>query len=145
MPWTNGGRLVKPRPEPVMPLKPDQVAKFAKYFVSRKTVQTPKGAYHLLQALHTLTTNKSVTQSQLLLFNSSIDRTSCIFMSSNAWLFRIQIIAMNVSNFLPMNWQNSLKMARVERLLDVKPGTLLSISSIGYFNYCKQCSPISRI
>merc|ERR1712168_581610 len=35
-----------------------QAVKFANYFLSRKSVQQAKGAYHLLEALTTLTNNK---------------------------------------------------------------------------------------
>jgi len=40
------------------PMTPDQMNKFAAYFMSRLTVQTPKGAYSLLDVLNILTTNK---------------------------------------------------------------------------------------
>lgn len=40
-----------------VPLTKNQVVKFANYFLSRKSVQTPKGVWSLLEALHTLTTN----------------------------------------------------------------------------------------
>lgn len=36
----------------------EQAAKFSNYFVTRKSVQTPKGAWSLLNVLQTLTTNK---------------------------------------------------------------------------------------
>ena len=35
-----------------------QSVKFANYFLTRKSVQSPKGCYHLMEALSTLTTNK---------------------------------------------------------------------------------------
>ncbi|XP_014293921.1 dolichyl-diphosphooligosaccharide--protein glycosyltransferase subunit 2 [Halyomorpha halys] len=39
-------------------ISPDQATKFSNYFVTRKSVQTPKGAWSLLNVLQTLTTNK---------------------------------------------------------------------------------------
>ncbi|KAK6618090.1 hypothetical protein RUM44_002532 [Polyplax serrata] len=41
-----------------VPLTNDQSVKFANYFLSRKSVQTPKGVWSLLEALNALTTNK---------------------------------------------------------------------------------------
>ena len=35
-----------------------QSVKFANYFLTRKSVQSPKGCYHLMEALNTLTSNK---------------------------------------------------------------------------------------
>ncbi|XP_067009098.1 dolichyl-diphosphooligosaccharide--protein glycosyltransferase subunit 2 [Anabrus simplex] len=40
------------------PITGDQAVKFANYFLSRRSVQTPKGAYSLLEVLQTLTNNK---------------------------------------------------------------------------------------
>ncbi|XP_046989739.1 dolichyl-diphosphooligosaccharide--protein glycosyltransferase subunit 2 [Schistocerca americana] len=40
------------------PITGDQAVKFANYFLSRRSVQTPKGAYSLLEVLNTLTNNK---------------------------------------------------------------------------------------
>lgn len=40
------------------PISKMQSAKFANYFLSRKSVQTSRGAFNLLEALETLTTNK---------------------------------------------------------------------------------------
>lgn len=42
-----------------LPLTYDQAVKFANYFLSRKSVQIPKGVWSLLDALNTLTTNKA--------------------------------------------------------------------------------------
>ncbi|CAB3360708.1 Hypothetical predicted protein [Cloeon dipterum] len=40
------------------PISGDQVTKFANFFISRKSVQSPKGVYSLLEVLQTLTSNK---------------------------------------------------------------------------------------
>jgi oligosaccharyltransferase complex subunit delta (ribophorin II) len=40
------------------PITGDQAVKFANYFLSRRSVQTAKGAYSLLEVVHTLTDNK---------------------------------------------------------------------------------------
>ncbi|XP_023714512.1 dolichyl-diphosphooligosaccharide--protein glycosyltransferase subunit 2 [Cryptotermes secundus] len=40
------------------PITGDQAVKFANYFLSRRSVQTAKGAYSLLEVVHTLTNNK---------------------------------------------------------------------------------------
>ena len=40
------------------PIQNDQALMFSNYFLSRKSVQTPKGAYFLLNALKTLSNNK---------------------------------------------------------------------------------------
>jgi len=42
------------------PISGEQASKFANFFVSRKSVQTPKGVYSLLEVLQTLTTNKVI-------------------------------------------------------------------------------------
>jgi oligosaccharyltransferase complex subunit delta (ribophorin II) len=42
------------------PITADQATKFANFFVSRKSVNTPKGAYSLLDVLQTLTSNKVI-------------------------------------------------------------------------------------
>lgn len=40
------------------PIQNDQALMFSNYLLSRKSVQTPKGAYFLLSALKTLSNNK---------------------------------------------------------------------------------------
>lgn len=40
------------------PLTGEQAVKFTNYFLSRRSVQTSKGAYSLLDVLNTFTTNK---------------------------------------------------------------------------------------
>lgn len=40
------------------PITGDQAVKFANYFLSRRSVQTAKGAYSLLEVVNTLTNNK---------------------------------------------------------------------------------------
>jgi oligosaccharyltransferase complex subunit delta (ribophorin II) len=40
------------------PITGDQAVKFANYFLSRRSVQTAKGAYNLLEVVNTLTNNK---------------------------------------------------------------------------------------
>lgn len=40
------------------PLTQEQAIKFANYFLSRKSVQTPKGVWSLLEALQIFSTNK---------------------------------------------------------------------------------------
>jgi oligosaccharyltransferase complex subunit delta (ribophorin II) len=40
------------------PIQNDQVLMFSNYLLSRKSVQTPKGAYYLLNALKTLSNNQ---------------------------------------------------------------------------------------
>ncbi|XP_059484421.1 dolichyl-diphosphooligosaccharide--protein glycosyltransferase subunit 2 [Neocloeon triangulifer] len=40
------------------PISGDQATKFANFFVSRKSVQSPKGVFSLLEVLHTMTSNK---------------------------------------------------------------------------------------
>jgi oligosaccharyltransferase complex subunit delta (ribophorin II) len=40
------------------PITGDQAVKFANYFLSRRSVQTSKGAYNLLEVVNTLTNNK---------------------------------------------------------------------------------------
>lgn len=40
------------------PVTGDQAVKFANYFLSRRSVQTAKGAYNLLEVVNTLTNNK---------------------------------------------------------------------------------------
>lgn len=50
------------------PITGDQAVKFANYFLSRRSVQTSKGAYSLLDILNILTNNKvrsNTTFSQL--------------------------------------------------------------------------------
>lgn len=40
------------------PIQGDQTLMFSNYFLSRKSVQTPKGVYFLLNALNILSNNK---------------------------------------------------------------------------------------
>lgn len=40
------------------PIQNDQVLMFSNYFLSRKSVQTSKGAYFLINALNTLSNNQ---------------------------------------------------------------------------------------
>jgi oligosaccharyltransferase complex subunit delta (ribophorin II) len=42
------------------PITGDQAVKFANYFLSRRSVQTAKGAYSLLEVVNTLTNNKAL-------------------------------------------------------------------------------------
>ena len=41
----------------LLPVTGDQAVKFANYLMSRKSVQQPKGAFHLLEAVHTMSNN----------------------------------------------------------------------------------------
>jgi hypothetical protein len=47
------------------PMTGEQAVKFSNYFMSRRSVQLPKGSYSLLEVLHTLTSNKVFTQQGL--------------------------------------------------------------------------------
>jgi oligosaccharyltransferase complex subunit delta (ribophorin II) len=40
------------------PITGDQAVKFANYFLSRRSVQTAKGAYNLLEVVNTLSNNQ---------------------------------------------------------------------------------------
>ena len=55
------------------PIQNDQALMFSNYLLSRKSVQTPKGAYFLLSALKTLSNNKVCCLLAFInLYNSSI-------------------------------------------------------------------------
>jgi len=54
------------------PIQNDQALMFSNYLLSRKSVQTPKGAYFLLNALKTLSNNKVCCYLFIDLNNNSI-------------------------------------------------------------------------